>query len=82
MMGGLWGIATVVLTPGKVLAHEPDPPRSLGDSVGRYCAGEHSLQLDVGAGKAAVGLDCAAAAGGRDALVFGGRAKGLAQASG
>jgi hypothetical protein len=67
---------------GKGKVHEPHPPWSLGDRAGHYCAGEHSLQLDVGAGKAAVGLDRAAPAGGRDALVFCGWAKGLAEAHG
>jgi hypothetical protein len=76
---GLCETSTVVFMPGKVLPDD-DLNRYIGVGVGRHCAGQHYLKLDVRGRKAAVDLNRAAAATGWDALVFCSRAKGLAAA--
>ena len=74
--GWLGETATVVFVTGKGI--DDLFSRFIGAGAGRHCALQHCRQLDVWSRQAAVGFNRADAARGRDALVFCGRAKGLA----
>jgi hypothetical protein len=74
--GWLGETATVVFVTRKGL--DDLFSRFIGAGAGCHCALQHCRQFDVWSRQAAVGFNRADAARGRDALVFCGRAKGLA----